>query len=163
MTTGTVKTKSTRLFFVDSAVSPLEIRKVACATGVQGLGGPADQIDKTCLDSEEREFEQGFVTPDPVSVPINFIPRSAAHQALIALKESGDTVSWMVVMSDQTGTPNSLNGSDRIVSPGGTTAEFLGYVADFTLDVQTNDIVRATLTIQRSGAVEWTFPAADLP
>lgn len=163
MTQGTIKSKNTRLFFTSAAGSPQDILRVLCLTGISGLGGGADQIDKTCLDSEEREYEQGLSTPDVVSVPINFIPRSAAHQRLMDLKESGDTVSWMIVASDQTGSPVATTGDDeRLVSPGPTTAEFLGYVSNFTFEIGANDIWRGTLTIQRSGAIDWDFPTADL-
>jgi hypothetical protein len=163
MTQGTLKTKGTKLFFTDAAGSPQNLLRVACATGISGLGGAADQIDITCLDSEEREFVQGFTTPGSLSVPINFIPRSAAHQALMGLKESGDTVSWMILGSDQATEPTALDVDNRITSPGGTSAEFLGYVSDFTFDIGANDIWRGTLTIQRSGGINWTWPDADLP
>jgi hypothetical protein len=159
MTVGTVKTQGTRLYF---AVSASNILKVACATGITGLGGPRDQTEITCLDSEEHEYSGGLPNPGQVSVPINFIPRSASHQALTGLKESGETISWMIVLSDQAGAPTTLDTSDRLDSPGATTAEFLGYVADFNVDIATNEIVRATLLIQRSGAVNWTYPTADL-
>lgn len=159
MTTGTLQTKGTRLFF---AVSESAIHKVACATGIQGLGGARDQVDITCLDSEEREYSAGFPNPGQLTVPINFIPRSAAHQALTTLRESGETISWMIVFSDQAGSPTNQDSTGHLDSPGGTTAEFLGYVADFTIDVATNEIVRATLLIQRSGAIDWTYPTADL-
>lgn len=161
MTTGVITTKGTRLYFLagDSAGT---IHAVACATGITGLGGAADQIDITCLTSEEREFSRGMLNPGTLNVPINFIPRSESHQALMDLRESGATVSWMIVFSDQNGTPNSIDSSDRIVSPGATSAEFLGYLSDFNIDIATNEIVRGTLTIQRSGAVDWTFPSTDL-
>lgn len=161
MTMGTVKTKGTKLFFADAIGSPSDLLRVACATGISGLGGSADQIDITCLDSTEREFVQGFSTPGVVTIPINFIPRSAAHQALMALKDSGDTVSWMIVASDQAASPTTIV-AGRIVSPGPTSAEFLGYVGDFAFDIQANDIWRGTLTVQRSGGIDWDFPAADL-
>lgn len=160
MTTGVVRTQGTRLYFSNSGT---EIHKVACPTGITGLGGAADQIDKTCLDSAEREYERGMLNPGPVTVPVNLIPRSDAHQALISLRESGETISWMIVLSDQSGTPNSLDTDGRLVSPGSTTVEFLGYLADMTVDAAINEIVRATLTIQRSGAPVWNLPSADLP
>lgn len=160
MPTGTVRTQGTRLFF---AVSESAIHKVACATGIQGLGGSRDQIDTTCLESEEREYEGGFPNPGQVTVPINFEPRSASHQALTTLRESGDTISWMIVLSDQAGSPTVQDSEGHLDSPGGTTAEFRGYIADFNIDIASNEIVRATLVIQRSGAVDWTFPTADLP
>lgn len=160
MTTGTIKTQGTRLFF---AHSESEILKVACPTGIQGLGGAGDQVDTTCLDSVEREYQRGLLNPAAISVPFNFIPHSAAHQALIDLRESGAVISWMIVFSDQAGSPNALDSDSRLVSPGATTGEFLGYVADVSFDASVNEIVRGTLTIQRSGAVNWTFPTADLP
>lgn len=159
MTVGTLATKDTRLFF---AVSESAIHKVACATGISGLGGARDQIDITCLDSDEREYSGGFRNPGQLSVPINFIPRSASHQALLDLVEAGTTISWMIVFSDQTGSPTNVDSEGHLDSPGATTAEFMGYAADFAVDVATNEIVRGTLTVQRSGMVAWTKPTADL-
>lgn len=160
MTAGVLTTKGTRLFF---AKSDSEVLKVACATGITGLGGAADQIDQTCLDSQEREYARGMLNPGQITVPINLIPRSAAHQALLGLRESGETISWMIVLSDQSGDPQISTSDGRLESPGATTAEFLGYVADFSLDVAVNEIVRGTLTVQRSGGVVYKLPTADLP
>ena len=159
MTQGVIETKGTRLFF---AVSSSEILKVACATGISGLGGAGDQIDTTCLDSQEMEYARGMKNPGQVTVPVNFIPRSAAHQALIGLDDSAEIISWMIVLSDQTGTPAAVDTDGRLVSPGSTTVEFLAYVADFNIEMQTNEIVRATLTLQRSGPRNWTWPEATL-
>jgi len=161
MTTGTLKTQGTDLFF-SVPQSSSEIHKVQCATAVGGLGGAANQIDKTCLSSQEKEFERGLLNPGPLNVPFNVIFRSAAHQALIALRDSGETTSWMIVFSDQTADPTALDSAGRLVSPGATTAEFLGYIADMTFDAQMDDIVRGTLTVQRSGAAVWDLPTADL-
>jgi hypothetical protein len=108
------------------------------------------------------EYFRGMKDPAEITVPINFIPRSAAHQALQDLDESGEAISWMIVLSDQDGAPTSVDSSGNLVSPGATTVEFLAYVSDFNIDIQTNEIVRATLTLQRSGAKTWDFPAADL-
>lgn len=159
MTIGTLKTQGTRLFF---AFSDSEILKVACPTGINGLGGAADQVENTCLDSTEREYVRGLANPGQVTVPINFIARSAAHQALLALQDSGETISWMIVLSDQTGSPSTLDSESRLVSPGATTVEFLGYVSDLNLDIGINEIVRGTVTIQRSGARVFDLPTADL-
>lgn len=159
MTTGVIETKGTRLFFSGPASSPAEILKVACPTGINGLGGPGNQIDTTCLDSEEMEFRRGMRNPGPLNVPVNFIPQSESHQALINLADNGETVDWMIVLSDQAGSPVTVT-NGLLVSPGATTARFQGYLADLNIDVATNEIVRATLTIQRSGAVGWNLPTA---
>lgn len=168
MTAGTVKTKGTRLYFAtptdasSNDADGVTIKYVLCVTGVQGLGGAADQIDTTCLDSEEREYVQGMSNPGQVTVPFNLIPNAGSHQALIALKEAGTVISWMVVFSDAGANndyPVSVDSNQRLVSAGPTSAEFLGYVSDVTLDIATNEIVRANLVIQRSGAIEWDLPA----
>lgn len=162
MTTGTVLTKGTRIFFAVPGSSS-EILQVACPTAANGLGGAADQVEVTCLSSEEREYKQGLPNPGQVTIPINFIPRSAAHQALIALKESGENTSWMIALSDYVGAgPTTLDSNGKLVSPGPTTAEFDGYLADFTFDVGLNEIVRGSLIVQRSGPVAWDLPTADL-
>lgn len=157
MTQGVIRTQNTDLYFAEESSS---IFKVACAAGVTGLGGAADQIDTTCLDSSEREYARGMLNPGQVTVPINFIPQSAAHQALLRVRDSGETISWMIVLSDQSGAPNSLDTDGRLVTPGATTFEFLAYIADFTFDIALNEIVRGTLTLQRSGAIVATLPSA---
>lgn len=159
MTQGVLTTKGTKLWF---AKSDSEVLNVACATGITGLGGAADQIDQTCLSSEEREYARGMLNPGQITVPINLIPRSASHQALLALRESGETISWLIALSDSVATPTIATSDGRLESSDPTTFEFLGYVADFNIDVTVNEIVRATLTIQRSGAVVSNLPAADL-
>lgn len=159
MTEGVIGTKGTRLYF---AVSESEILKVACATGIQGLGGPGTQIALGCLEAEEEEFFRGRKQPGTITIPIVLIPRSASHQALADLDESGDVISWMIVFSDQSGAPSTLDSDNHLVSPGSTTVEFLAYVEDIDLNVDDNEVVRGTLTLQRSGAKAWTWPTADL-
>lgn len=172
MTQGVIKTQGSRLYFADptsaSSSDPdgVVILYVACPTAIQGLGGSRPQINKSCLESVEEEFEGGRPNPSTITVPFNYIPRSAAHQALQALFESGDILSWMVVFSDAINNgdvPVSVDSDSRLVSAGPTTKECLGYVADLTFDGQQNDIWRGTLTIQRTGAFVNDLPTADLP
>lgn len=164
---STLKTQGTRLYFASPASASssdadgVVIMYVTCPTGIQGLGGAADQIDTTCLDATERTFVQGLLNPGQITVPFNFDPDAASHQELMLLRDAGTVVSWMVVFSDAVtaGTlPTSVDSDDRLVSAGSTTAEFLGYVSDVTIDIQTNEIVRGSLVIQRSGAVAWDWP-----
>jgi hypothetical protein len=169
MTIGTVRTQGTRLFFAspDAASSSdpdgVVIYKLACPTGINGLGGARGQIDTTCLDSIEMEKQGGMLDPTELSAPFNFLPGSFSHQALLDLRESGTLISWLIAFSDQLVSPTAVDSSSRLVSPGPTTAEFLGYVADVTFDIATNEIVRGTLTIQRSGPVAWDLPIPSQP
>jgi hypothetical protein len=157
MTIGTLKTQGTELFFTNPLTSAADIMKVACPTGITGLGGAADQLDDTCLDSTERTFKQGLRTPGQVTIPVNFIPSSASHQALLAMQQSGQNVSWMIAMSDGVTDPTVVNSAGLIVPPANRTSiRFDGYVADFNIDIATNAIVTATVIVQRSGSILMT-------
>ena len=156
MTEGVVKTQGTELFTVDALSSSVaSVLKFECPTGIIGLGGAADQLETTDLDTVgDKEFTGGLGNPGQVSVPFNFIPRSGSHQILFDLKESAEVMPWVIGLSDGTGTP-TLDSNDDLVpqaSPARTSIYFKGYVADLNIDIATNEIVRGTLTIQRSGS-----------
>ena len=154
-----VKTQGTELFLIDnvSAPSTPAIVKFACPTGITGLGGATDQIDTTCLGNNERTYVQGLANPGQVSVPFNFDPTQTSHQILFELKEAGTNLDWLIGLSDGTSQP-SLNSLDAFVAPTSrTSAEFIAYISDVNIDIETNEIVRGTLTLQRSGAVTWNF------
>ncbi len=157
MTTGTVKTQGSALYLVDASVSSSdpELVKLDCPTGVQGLGGAKDQIETTCLETiGDKEFAAGLGNPGQVTVPFNFIPRAFSHRSLLAYKESGEVLEWILCLSESTEAP-TLDSDGAIVPPTTRSSfEFSGYVADVNFDLATNEIVRGTLLIQRSGNVQ---------
>lgn len=164
MTIGTLRTQGTELFTVDELSSSVAtVLKFACPTGITGLGGAADQLEDTCLDNiTDKTYKPGLSSPGQVSVPFNFIPSNGSHQILFDLKEAGNVLQWMICMSDGTAVP-TLDTADDLVappSPERTTLEFFAYVADINIDIATNEIVRGTLTLQRSGSVipHWNGP-----
>ena len=156
MTLGTVKTQGTELYLVDASVtaSQPDLIKMACPTGVQGLGGAKDQIETTCLDTVgDKEYAGGLGNPGVVTVPFNLIPREHSHQILLALKKAGNILDWIVCLSESTTQP-TLDTDGVIVPPNDRSSfQFQGYLSDVNIDVATNEIVRGTLTIQRSGDV----------
>lgn len=156
MTIGTVKTQGTELYFVDASVtsSQPDLIKLACPTGIQGLGGAKDQIESTCLDTVgDKEYVGGLGNPGAVSVPFNFIPREFSHQNLLALKEAGDVLKWIACLSESGEAP-TLDTDGVIVAPTTRSSfRFDAYISDVNFDVATNEIVRGTLTLQRSGNV----------
>jgi hypothetical protein len=164
MTVGTLKTQGTELFVVDKlSASAAAVLKFACPTGITGLGGPADQLEDTCLDNiEDKTYKRGLGNPGQVSVPFNFIPSNGSHQILFDLKEQGDTLEWLIAYSDGTAVP-TLSAEETFVPPASplrTSMVFYAYIADINIDIATNEIVRGTLTLQRSGAVVtyWNGP-----
>ena len=152
-----VKTQGSELFFADSTATIPAMVKMACPTGISGLGGAADQIDTTCLDnSEDRTYERGLGNPGQVSVPFVLKPSEASHQRLFELKASGVSMNWMICLSDGTADPVYAAGS--LTAPAGrTSVAFTAYISDVALDIATNEVVRGTLTLQRSGAVVPTW------
>lgn len=150
---ATIRTQGTELFFVaDDAVV-----KMTCPTGITGLGGARDQIDTTCLsNTEDRTYVGGLGNPGTVSVPFVLHGDAADQQTLLDLKESGIDVSWLIALSDGTGQPTLVD--DELTPPTGRTSiEFVAYVADITIDIATNEVVRGTLELQRSGKVNWNW------
>lgn len=154
-----VKTQGSELFFADTLTSSVgAVVKLACPTGITGLGGAADQLETTCLDDiEDKQYVRGLGNPGQVTVPFILDPSAASHQVLFDLKAAGTTVGWMACLSDGAADP-TLDVNDNLVAPAGRTSfAFQGYVADITIDIATNEVVRGTLLIQRSGAVTPTW------
>lgn len=152
---ASIKTQGTQLFFIDTlSSSTAAIVTMTCPTGITGLGGAADQIDDTCLDAVERSFVRGLANPGQVSVPfVMKSPAANSHKVLFDLKDAGIDADWLICLSDGAAAP-TLDSSEAFVAPAGRTSfGFVGYVADLAIDVAGNEVVRGTLTIQRSGAV----------
>jgi hypothetical protein len=160
MSNGSVKSQGTALYLrmVDSGGASLVLME--CPTGISGLGGAADQIDDTCLgDTVDRSFVRGLGNPGQVSVPFILKPMAISHQELFALKDLGDTLQWIALLSDGTSAP-TLNSNEDIQPPADRTSfMFNAYIADVNIDIASNDVVKGTLTLQRSGVVTPTWKA----
>ena len=151
---ATVKTQGTKLYFVDDT----SVVELSCPTGVTGLGGAADQIETTCLaDLTDRTYTRGLGNPGQVSVPFNLIPSDASHQLLFDLKDAGAVINWLACLSDGVAAPTVVVGGVITPPASRTSFGFNAYVADVQIDVSTNEIVRGTLTLQRSGPVTATW------
>jgi hypothetical protein len=152
-----VKTQGTELYYCDpTEVTPAAV-KLACPTGITGLGGPADQIETTCLGDTEKTYVQGLFTPGQVSAPFNLDPTAASHQDLFTLKDAGNNLNWIICLSDGDDVP-AVDSDGEFTAPADRTSfKFVAYIADINIDVATNEIVRGTLTLQRSGAVTPTW------
>jgi hypothetical protein len=152
-----IKSQGTELYW---ASGPTAVTRVVCATSISGLGGAADQVDTTCLDdTEDRTYVKGLGNPGQVTVGFNIHKGELAHEQLLALKASGETVSWGIYSSDAATAPTAVGGVmqpvvDRV------SAIFSGYVADINIDIATNDIWKGTITLQRSGPVSFDLLTA---
>lgn len=172
MTTGIIQTKGTRLYFgwapgaSSSDPDGVVIHKVACPTGITGLSaGEAPRVDVTCLDSDTRQYAAGLQDLPSIQVPVNVIPRSEAHQALMAAEALGSEqeIPFMLVLSDNTAAPTTVDSDGHLASPGPTNRYWKGYVSNFSEDFAIGEYVRGTVTIQLTTRIFRENPAADLP
>lgn len=155
-----IKTQGTHIYFIDTVTSSVaSVIKLGCPTGATGLGGPADQIDDTCLDAAVRTFKKGLENPGQVSVPFNFDPQEVSHQLLFDLKADGSNLGWYIGLSDGTDAPTLDSNDDFVIPTTRSGFEFIAYIADVNIDIATNEVVRGTLTLQRSGDVTLTWKA----
>lgn len=158
MTTGTVKTQGTELYVIDASVtsSDEDLYKFACPTGISGLGGPRDQIEDTCLDTtDEKTFVAGLANPGQVTVPFNMIPRNGSHQFVFAWKQAGANMKWLVCLSESTTQPTVDTDGAFVKPTDRSTLAFTAFVADVNIDIATNEIVKGTLLLQRSGPIDF--------
>lgn len=155
-----IKTQGTELFFVDALTNPSTpaVVKMTCPTNASGLGGPADQIETTCLDATvDKTYVRGLGNPGQVTVPFVLDPTAASHQLLFTLKDDGSNIGWMICLSESTTDP-TLDSSNNLEAPADRTSfAFEGFLSDVTIDIATNEVVRGTLIIQRSGVVTPTW------
>lgn len=146
-----IETKGTQVFFDNSG----SVLKITCPTAVTGVnGGAKDQIDTTCLDvvGSFREFVGGFATADVVNIPFVLYDGDASHLQLKALQDSGAVIGWAVGLSDSTTAPTVIDSDGNITLPAARSGfAFKGYVANLTFDMDTNEVVRGTLSIQPTG------------
>lgn len=148
-----MQSKGTELWFSMQNSNGWSLVKVGCPTGITGLGGSRSQIDVTCLDSQEMEYEPGMANPSAITVNINFDPTKISHRDLWDLAESGETLQWVVGLSDGTAPP-TINSSTGIITYPTTRTyfDFLGYISDFPFDAAINSVYKTAMQVQRSGA-----------
>lgn len=147
-----IKSQGTHLYW---ASAPTAATRAVCATNISGLGGARAQIQTTCLDDTEDEtYVPGLGVPGQVTVGFNVHKNEVSHEALLALKASGDVVSWGIYSSDSATVPTAVSSVMQEVATRAS-AIFKGYVSDINIDVGGNDIWKGTITIQRSGTVDF--------
>lgn len=127
--------------------------KIDCPTGITGLGGSKPQIDVTCLDDKEMQYQPGMAQPGTLTVNINFDPADASHQELWDHFNDGDTLEFVIGLSDGTAPPSVNSGSGVFTFPSTRSyVDFQGYISDLPLDIALNTVVKSAMQIQRSGA-----------
>lgn len=134
---GEVKTQGTKLKLAGTA-SPVTYTDTANVTSISGLGGQKGDIDVTNFDSTAKEFLTGLEDPGQVQVEVNLNPDDASQDTLWDLKESGALRTWRIQLSGASPAPYY---------------QFSATVQQFQINFQTDDVVRATVTLRVSGSI----------
>lgn len=137
-----------------------EVLAIACATAFTPGGNPADQIETTCLEENDRSYMPGLRTPAAASLTVNFDPREPSHIRMFELSQMNPapTLKWALGWSDGTAVPTLAVGGDDFELPATRTwYTFEGYLSDVPFDLAANSVVTSAAAIQRSG------PAALIP
>lgn len=134
---GEVKTQGTKLQLAGTA-SPITYTSMANVTSISGLGGQKGDIEITNFDSTAKEFLTGLEDPGQVQVEINYSPDDATQDTLWGLKDSGELRTWRIKLSGASPNPYF---------------QFTATVQQFQVNFQTDDVVRATVTLRVSGSI----------
>ncbi|OJX04577.1 MAG: hypothetical protein BGO72_21430 [Burkholderiales bacterium 70-64] len=144
-----IKSQKTELYW---ASGPTATSRVVAAASINGLGGPADQIPTTTLDNDtDHTFLGGLGNPGAVTVAFNVHAGEIAHEAVLALKDSKDVVSWGIY-GPGSPVPTAVG---SVMQPSVTRPSmiFQGYVSDINVDIGENNVWKGSITIQRSGGL----------
>lgn len=154
----TVRTQGTDLFFVNPEDDT--VMDVGCVTAIDGIDSARDQIEVTCLNSSDREYEAGLGTPGTATFTINIDPTNPVHVRLYELKQAGETLKWAIGWGDGPREPDGTinlpptgvdTAGDFILPDGRSWLEFEGYLSSFPFSFALNSVVTSQIGIQISG------------
>lgn len=149
-----IKSQQTELFWATAASV---VNKATAITGIAGLGGAREPVDTTDLEAEtDGTVIAGIARPGPVTANFNVRRGELAHRALLALRDSGEIVSWGVYSSGAATVPTAVAGVLQAAS-GRVSGHFMGYVSDVNIEAAGNNIWKGTISIQRSGKITWNL------
>ena len=161
MTTAYRPTQGNQLYIMNQTVSPHVAVVVPALQGIDNLGGQKTAIPITNLDSiGYMEYAPGLVDPGKPSGNIIFDYSNTTLQLLNKLlgMGAGATTSFFYGDSDAVLAPTVVGGvlvpPQTVSSPKTYTRSgwlFDGFVTDFTIQAQINNIVLAKFAVQASG------------
>ncbi|MCH7337130.1 MULTISPECIES: phage tail tube protein [Acinetobacter] len=138
-----IKVQKTQVFYFDgTAIVP-----VVCAKTIDLGQDSEEDVDVTCLDSDEVDSDAGQVTPGEGSLAIDFDDENSSHLQLLALSKTDpkQTVHWYLGSSHSTDGPTVTGGAVTLPTTR-TWWEFDGYLK------------RAAPTFEKGQHVGYSFP-----
>ena len=147
--TNATKTKHTTIYVVTGATAATKIVAVKQA-GVPSA--PASDIDISCWDDDFDQFVSGRKSTGEITLEV--IYDATDHDPIETLYQSGALAEFLVLApaSDtaEASAPTVVASAFQPVTAVDN-IKFKGYVKDFAVQMQDNDVWRGTITIKGSG------------
>lgn len=119
--------------------SPTSFSTIGNIIDFSGPGGQASVIDVTNLASLAREKRMGLPDEGQLTFNVNLDPDNATHQALRDARKNRTKCEFQITLTDATATKLT----------------FFGFVLGFVVSGAVDDVVKAAITIEIDGPVEW--------
>lgn len=119
--------------------SPEVFTAIGSVTSVEGPGGEASEIDVTTLSSTAKEFIIGLKDEGTVTLNLNLDTSNTPQTGLRTDRDNGTLRNFELDLTD---------------SPV-TTLSFSAYVKSFSISVQPDSKIEASVSLRISGAVTW--------
>lgn len=146
-----IKTQGSKLYILDeSASAGPEVLAIDCATSLNGLNAPREQIEVTCLEDDSRSYVGGLGTPGDLTVKVNFDPNNESHYRIYQLWVAGDNFDFAIAMEKGATAPTIASDGSLDIS---TSFNFItgnGFVKDIPLNANLNSVWTADISIQLS-------------
>lgn len=120
--------------------SPINYTNIAEVMNISGPGGSGQVIDVTDLDSSAREKVMGLPDEGQVTFDINFIADDTQHLALHTARANQTLKPFKLTFTDDSATEWTFN----------------GYVINFTVNNAVDEVTKASITLEVTGAITST-------
>ena len=148
-----IKVQKSNLYFIDPYDN--SVVDVECYTNFSGLSNPASEIDVTCIADDARQWVSGLKEPGSVTFGLNPDDRNDSHIRLKQLEDSGEVLNWALAALEGSAPPTADSDGEFVLPSDRVWWLFSGYVQDFPLEGNMNDVYRSTVTIRQSGKSTW--------
>lgn len=119
--------------------SPTNFQKIGNAVDFSGPGGQGAVIDASNLDSVAREKLMGLFDEGQITFNINLDPNDTVHKAIRTARRNKTYCEFKITLSS---TPAVIG-------------YFFGYVTGFAHDGATERLIKASVTVEIDGEVNW--------
>lgn len=152
------RTKGTNLYFYDPDNDIDGVITAGSITSIDGLSGARSQIDTSDMNDIDDTFVAGRGSPGTVTIDANYTEDDANeyHAKLEALRDTGTTIAVAIGFSNGADAPTVQVAPNDDKLEFGTTRSgrtFQAYVSDVSFTFGDNDIIRTSISLQRSGVV----------